>query len=105
MKSCMMKGGGRKEHVPSFSLEETRQRASMAKAVAAKLHGVGKAFSEPGGQSGVHNLGLGLGEIVGETAQLDSVGAGIVDDVGGTPVAVAGLADAADVDEIFLLRL
>ena len=51
-------------------------------------------------ETGFFEARLGPFDVVGHTAEFHAVGAGVVDDVAGAGIFVAGLADAADADGV-----
>jgi len=51
------------------------------------------------GQAFLHHFVLGGGNVVGDAVKLEEAGFGVVDGVAGAGVAIAGLADAAGVDD------
>src|SRR4051812_33764211 len=65
---------------------------------------VSQAFCQPLREACLENFLLGLGNIVIQTAELDRAFIQIVDDVGGFRIAIARLAHAADIHEVFLAR-
>src|SRR2546421_5986280 len=70
-----------------------------------KLFSQCQAFREPGWQTGRHDFGLRRRDIVVQTPQFDRTFVHVVDHVRRPWIAVARLANAADVDEIFPTRL
>ncbi len=66
---------------------------------------MGEALGEHGWEAGLIDLVLGGAEIVGDAPDGDGLGVVVVDAVGGAPVAVAWLAYAAYVDEVFFAGL
>lgn len=63
-----------------------------------------EAMGQARGETGLQDFALGGADIVVETTDFDGSFVEVVDNVAGFGVAVAGLADAADIDEIFLAR-
>ena len=62
---------------------------------------VGEQARETGGE----DFSAGAFDVVTHPALLDQIFVGVVDAIGGAPIAVAGLPDAAGVDEIFFAKL
>ena len=65
----------------------------------------GEAVGEALGEAGVDDFVLGGVDVVLDAAEFDEVLGGGVKAVGGVPVAIARLAYAADVDEVFFVGL
>src|SRR5437667_12070550 len=62
-------------------------------------------FRQPGREAGGHDLGLCNRNAVVQSPQLHRAFVHVVDDIRGSGIAVARLADTADVDEILPARL
>ena len=65
-----------------------------------RLFAEAQANGELVGKAGLSDFVLDGGDIVVEALDLDALGVGVVDDVGGFWIAVARLADGTNVDEV-----
>src|SRR5690348_2878322 len=70
-----------------------------------KLPSVGEPFGEAFRQTGGTDFLLSRGNVVIQPAQLDRALVHVVDNISGFGIVIAGLADSADVDEIFFAGL